>query len=381
MRNVHVTLTHFQNESRVLKEINSLLNHKVVTSVIVLAIWKRGLLKRERISDQIEVVRIDMYPIYLANRVFKLSEILRNKWLIKLMGLYLLRFRPKLINIHHVNAIGLVWLKKILVNTTFIYDTHELETETQSSVGQWKKYRKELELRYISKVNHTFVVTPSIAEWYKKVYALKNVTTIMNTPLRHKALNKRDAFREIFEIPYTDTIFIYNGSLFEGRGIEKLLDVFEKIDDKSLHLIFMGDGDLEELIKEYSAKNSNIHFQEAVHPSKVIDFTSSADVGISLIENVCLSYYFCLPNKIFEYTIAEIPMIVSNMKDMSNYVLNNNLGLVIKGESLAEITQAVKNMAVNKKSYKEALITAKEIYNWENEEQKMINVYQNTLGF
>lgn len=380
MRNVQISLTHFLNESRVLKEVNSLLKHQVVSEVIILALWKQGLKKTETISEHTRVIRIYPYVVYVLRRIFNLNEINFIKLLNIYITIYLIKLKPDMINLHHVNLLGIMSMRSLFKKCKFIYDTHELETETQSSVGQLKAFRRHLETKYISTVDYTFVVTPSIEEWYRAEYGIDRISTVMNTPRLHEGLIKRDFFREKFEIQKQATIFIYNGSLFKGRGIEKLLQVFEEINDKSHHIVFMGDGEYEDLILEYSHRNKNIHFHEAVEPNRVIDYTTSADVGVSLIENVCLSYYYCLPNKIFEYTMAELPMIVSNMKDMSNYIVKNHIGEVAKSFSVADITEAVEKIAKQKDTYKLAIKKAKLNFNWETEENKLIFAYQSILS-
>lgn len=376
MRNVQISLTHFLNESRVLKEVNSLLKHQIVSEVVVLALWKQGLKKTETISEHIRVIRIYPYIVYVLRRIFNLNEINFIRLLNIYITIQLIKLRPDIINLHHVNLLGIISMRPLLKKCKIIYDTHELETETQSSVGQLKVFRKHLERKFIPAVDYTFVVTPSIERWYRAEYGIDRILTVMNTPRLHDEVIKRDFFREKFKIQKQATIFIYNGSLFKGRGIEKLLQVFEEISDKSHHIVFMGDGEYEDLILEYSHRNKNIHFHEAVEPHKVIDYTTSADVGISLIENVCLSYYYCLPNKIFEYTMAELPMIVSNMRDMSNYVLKNQIGEVANSFSIADITEVVERIAKSKDTYKLALRKAKLNFNWETEENKLILTYQ-----
>lgn len=379
LKNIHITLTYFLNESRMLKEINSLLENGIVSEVVVIALWKSGLKKSEKLSDNIKIIRVNVYLIYVLKKIFGFNEILFNRLLNILLSFSVLIRNPDIINIHHVNALGVVRLKKVFRTCLFIYDAHELETETQTSIGEMKIYRQKLEQKYVPLVDYTFVVTPSIENWYRKTYPINKISTIMNTPLKHSEIVKSDIFRGKFKIDYKDTIFIYNGSLFGGRGIETLLEVFEKISKKMNHIIFMGDGELEDLIMEYEKRNKNIHFQKAVDPSKVIEYTSSADVGISLIENVCLSYYYCLPNKIFEYTIAEIPMIVSNMLDMANYVRENKIGIVAESFSIEDITKSVEEMAQDKDKYGDALLKAKEKFNWGNEEKKMIRIYRELM--
>lgn len=380
MKNVHITLTHFSHESRVIKEINSLLKHGVASQVVVVAIWKPGLKKSERIANNIKVIRVNPYLVYVIKKLTGIGEISFIKLLNILLSCYVFFLKPNIVNIHHVNALGIVRLKSVLKGCHFIYDAHELETETQSSVGRLKVFRQKLEKRFMPLVDHTFVVTPSIENWYREKYQIERITTVMNTPLKHGNLINEDIFRRRFKIDKNDTIFIYNGSLFDGRGIRILLEVFEQIPNKSSHIVFMGEGELKGLILGFEKRTNNIHFHEAVEPSKVIEYTASADVGISLIENVCLSYYYCLPNKIFEYTMAEIPLIVSNMMDMSNYVLNNKVGIVAESNSVSDVTQCVEEMSRDKARFKNALLKAKDEYNWENEEKKMIQAYESLLG-
>jgi len=82
----------------------------------------------------------------------------------------------------------------------------------------------------------------------------------------------------------------------------------------------MGYGELEKIIKEYEGKYSNIHFQPAVKPEQVILYTRSADVGLAVFKNACLSYYYSLPNKLFEYILSGIPLIVSDFPEMAKFV-------------------------------------------------------------
>jgi glycosyltransferase involved in cell wall biosynthesis len=91
----------------------------------------------------------------------------------------------------------------------------------------------------------------------------------------------------------------------------------------------MGYGPMTQLVKEHATKYPNIHFQPAVKPNEVLSYTQSADVGLSLIENCCLSYYYSLPNNFFEYMMSEIPQVVSNFPDMSAIINAHDIGWAI----------------------------------------------------
>ena len=86
----------------------------------------------------------------------------------------------------------------------------------------------------------------------------------------------------------------------------------------------------------------NIYFHKAVSPDVLLDYTSSADFGISTIEDSCLSYRYCLPNKMFEYLMAGIPVIVSNLYEMKRLVESNMVGTVAKENTSDVLKEAIK---------------------------------------
>jgi hypothetical protein len=43
-----------------------------------------------------------------------------------------------------------------------------------------------------------------------------------------------------------------------------------------------------------------VYFLGPVPKEEVVGYASSANVGAIPIKNACLSYYYCLPNKLFE---------------------------------------------------------------------------------
>jgi len=49
--------------------------------------------------------------------------------------------------------------------------------------------------------------------------------------------------------------------------------------------------------------------------------TASVDIGVSLIENLSTSYYYALPNKLFEYIMADVPVVVSNLPQMKKLLI------------------------------------------------------------
>jgi glycosyltransferase involved in cell wall biosynthesis len=83
------------------------------------------------------------------------------------------------------------------------------------------------------------------------------------------------------------------------------------------------------MVRKYASDFPNIHFHPAIKPSEILSYTCSADVGLSIIENSCLSYYYSLPNKFFEYIAAGVPVIASDFPDMSAIVNEHKVGWTV----------------------------------------------------
>jgi glycosyltransferase involved in cell wall biosynthesis len=262
--------------------------------------------------------------------------------------------------------------------TKLIYDTHELETESNSISGIRKKASKILERLLISKADYTFVVSKSIEEWYETTYSIENIETVFNAPsIDYLQIDHNDYFRRKFNISSHSIIYIYVGGLGPGRGVEVLLDVFSRVERNKSSLIFMGEGPLVEKVLA-SQDLMPVYYHEPVATSEVVNYSSSADIGISYIENTSLSHYFSMPNKVFEYLYSSLPVITSNMLDSSQFVINNDIGFVVDDgtELLALVQKMNRKLIQSKKSNIGRLIKG---ISWEKQEDKIENVYHSIL--
>ncbi len=91
----------------------------------------------------------------------------------------------------------------------------------------------------------------------------------------------------------------------------------------NVHFVILGEGEYRKKF-EAEANNSNcsdrIHFLGAVNHTELLTYTASADIGLALIENISISYYYALPNKLFEYIMAGIPILASNLPQMKKVI-------------------------------------------------------------
>jgi glycosyltransferase involved in cell wall biosynthesis len=280
----------------------------------------------------------------------------------------------EIINCHNLSVLGIGVYFKILKKTRLIYDAHELETEVDGARGIKKRIGKWLETLYMPFVDELIVVSNLIGEWYKNRYKLRHVTVVCNVPHFYPFEGKSDLIRELFSIAEEDLVFIYQGVLSRSRGVHLIKDAFLSVSENR-HIVFMGMGELAEEIKMIAEHRSNFHFIPAVPPSEIKKYTSSADVGIHLIQNTCLNHYYCSPNKVFEYLMYGIPQIISDFPEMANTIEKGACGWVITPdkEHLMGIIQGLTRNEVKEKT--ERVREKRKSMGWEKEEFGLMNVY------
>lgn len=367
--NIHLSSSSLRNTTRLFKEALELQDSKIIDNIILIGVWEKGMPTVEKFTDSICLVRVK-----LIKDCFKPSHLLWK--LLVLISLFQFRIkifqiirtnRPYLVNCHHVGLLETAAVAKFFFHFKLVYDAHELETEVDGLTKVRKRYLKWIERRYIRYADKIIVVGNKIAEWYRDKYGVSNVYVVRNVPyLRQKAKREENLLRQEFLIPEGELIFIYNGFLTIGRGIEIILEAFST-SDTSNHIVFMGYGPKSKLVKEYALKYKNIHYKNAVAPEEVNEYTSCADVGLAIIENTSLSYYYSLSNKLFEYIHAGIPVVASDFPEMASILDKYQCGWKIHPDAttLIECLKGITPFTIEKK--KSNLQQAQSELCWEKE--------------
>ncbi|NVK44051.1 MAG: glycosyltransferase [Oceanospirillaceae bacterium] len=373
MKVANVVLNNFKNDSRVLKISKSLFDLGITPTVV--AIHDDGLLEEECVQG-IAVNRLRLksrsLPKWRPVQVVKYVEFVLRAFL---------RYRKA--NIVHCNdlsalPVGLL-IKLFGKNVKVVYDCHEYETEVNGIGGFEKLFRRILEKFQIRYADTILTVSDSIANEYVRLYGVKKPDLVLNCPL-YQSPEKSELFREKLGIRKDQNIFLYQGALFKGRGIEMLLDVFGSFKSDKNVLVCMGYGSLEGLIREAGLQHNRVFFHPAVNQEVLLNYTSSADFGISFIEDSCLSYRYCLPNKMFEYFMAGIPVITSNLFEMKKLVEKEGVGVVASNNSKDGFQDALENiLAMDYARLQRNVISLSSLYCWEEQEKSLKAAYESIL--
>lgn len=376
--NVHIYPSPFKHESRILKITKTLASLKIFSKIEIYAIWEPSLPIIEALDTQRDVIRINrVLGINKEGTFWKVLKTIEWSW--KIINI-LIGKEVSCINCHSISVLPLGVILKLILRSKLVYDTHELETETIRSKGLRKLLAKIIEKGLIKYCDAIFVVNESIAHWYRRTYEIDNIWVIRNVPsFEQFSSTKTQNLKDIFCIPSNSIVFLYIGLVGYGRGIELLLKSFSQAGTEK-QLIILGYGELVDVVKEYQENYKNIHYLSQVRPEELLDYVTSADIGLAIIENSCLNHYLCLPNKVFEYLKSKIPIIVSDFPELEALINRFDCGWKVSPDkvSILNCIDSISIADIAKK--KRGALNASLFFDWRDEERNLQKAYRE-MGF
>lgn len=267
-------------------------------------------------------------------------------------------------------------LAAVLRRKKLVFDSHELFPEVPELVHRprVRKIWQMLEKKLVSKIKYGFTVSPSIADYYFNTYGVRFEV------IRNLGNFRFDHEFEGVEKSEHRKIIIYQGALNLGRGLELLIESMQHLNGAKLQII--GAGDIASKLKRLTKKlnlEDKVKFIGRLPMERLWKYTASANIGISIEENLGLNYKYALPNKLFDYIQARIPVIISDLPEMTNIVNRYNIGEILverTPEKLAQIIQKMINEEGSGSKYSSNLELAARDLCWEKEEDKLIKLFR-----
>jgi glycosyltransferase involved in cell wall biosynthesis len=238
-------------------------------------------------------------------------------------------------------------LKRINGGKIF-YDSREIYSQLGSNAKRpiRQKFISFFENRYIRNVDK-IIITGELDKLYLenyfgsgfKYYIVKNLPPF-------KKIERNNSLREIHDIPSNAPILVYQGMVIEGRGIAPAIRALKHLPEA--YFVIIGSGNFFEKAKKIAISEDvadRVIFHGKVEYDKLAALTASAEIGLALIEPISISYEFALPNKLFEYAIAGVPVLATDLPQMKEIIEKFGIGLTIKADSAPElIAQQIKYM-------------------------------------
>ncbi len=267
--------------------------------------------------------------------------------------------------------------KKIVV-----YDTHELFCEVPELMNRPLKKRiwKTLEKMIFPKLKYVFTVNNSIAAAYLNEYHVP-IHVVRNVPFLSKQQTDFKIARTDLGITDDTKIIVLQGAGINiDRGAEEAIQAMQYLNDAIL--IIIGSGNVIDTLKQMTIDlklQHKITFINKLPFEQLVQYTKIADIGISLDKDTNMNYRYSLPNKLFDYIHAGIPVITSDLIEVRTIVNQYNIGTIIQNHSPQHIAQVFTNTLKDTETlfkWKQNTIKAATELNWEREEKKIISVFE-----
>jgi len=265
-----------------------------------------------------------------------------------------------------------------------VYDSHEYFTEVPELIGRpfVKAIWTWVERLLVPRVHAAYTVCESIAGVYRDLYQV-DFKVVRNLPACSATEKNTHPMTSSHRMSNSTKIILYQGALNMGRGIEAAIRAMQFLDVAELWLA--GDGDITLQLKQMVSElklDDKVKFIGRLPLQQLQQLTRQADLGISLEEDLGLNYRFALPNKLFDYIQAEVPVLVSNLPEMRRIVEHYQIGLIAETHQRKELAEIMKMALFDQEKrlvWKQNLLKAAKELCWENEEEVLRKVYRRFL--
>ena len=242
-----------------------------------------------------------------------------------------------------------------------------------------QKYWKNIEKHIFPKLKTIITVNDSIAKLFAEEYK-KEINVIRNVSLFRQEIPAVSP--EKLELPTNKKFIVLQGAGINiQRGAEEAVAAMQYIEDAILLVI--GGGDVLHILKNSVQQlhlEQKVIFIPKMPIDKLFDYTRLAQIGLTLDKDTNINYRFSLPNKLFDYIQARIPVLASPLPELKKIIEQYQIGMMIENHDPKHIAEKIKMMLADdnqKKIWKENLNFAASELCWENEEKKLIEIFNN----
>ncbi len=266
-----------------------------------------------------------------------------------------------------------------------VFDAHEFFTETPEVTGRFfvKNMWRLVGWLFVRFYHQAYTVGTGLAGIFGEIYG-RRFGVVRNVP----SLQSLD-FQKI-RTKSESPILLYQGALNAGRGIEQMIAAMTILEQlktqnpklETLEFWLAGEGDLSLYLRQLAAAPStqaNIKFLGQLKPAELRAVTAEAWLGLNLLENKGLSYYYSLANKFFDYAHAAVPGLTVDFPEYRALNAEHEVAVLLPNILPETIAAAVQNLLENPAEHarlRAACLPARAAWNWEREKQALLDCWQ-----
>jgi glycosyltransferase involved in cell wall biosynthesis len=262
-----------------------------------------------------------------------------------------------------------------------VYDSHELYSEQEFSDREKRRWT-EIEAKYIGACDVVITVNQSIATELEHRYGVSGVQVISNAERTCDTPAVTRQLHEVLGVPVQKKIILLQGGLSAGRNLEMLVDAMRYVQNRSIVLVLLGDGLLARSLQKLALQidlKGRVFFHAAVPQNELLKLTAAADAGIIPYQPTCLNNYYCTPNKMFEFISAGLPILATDLPEISRLVEGQQIGLVGDTSTPQKLAALIDELFANQQrlaDWKARVIDVRQVICWEVEAKKLVKIYE-----
>ncbi|MFD2189607.1 glycosyltransferase family 4 protein [Pistricoccus aurantiacus] len=377
---------HFLNDARVLKEAETLIQAGYQVTVHALALPEVAP-KFEVLRSGVRVQRHGVSKSKASQRPGASKGDRSRREVLALvasrcramisMAWFTFREKPDIVHAHDVNMLPTAWFAAFFARASLIYDAHEISTDREG----YRSFRGVvgwIEKQLVPRVSGMITTTNARAKFFARAYGIDRPLVLQNRP-RLVKVEGSNRIREELGLSENWPIVLYQGGLQPGRGLERLVEAASKV--PGAYFVYIGGGSQVDELKQRvkaSGLGSRVRFIDTVALDELPQYTASADIGVQPIENTCLNHFTTDSNKLFEYVIAGLPVVASQMPEISKVVKTYELGLLVPPGDTEALINAIAKLVSEpelRAYYRVKARIAARSLNWETQEQSLLELY------
>lgn len=257
-----------------------------------------------------------------------------------------------------------------------VFDAHEMFPEMPEVVGRKfvRRFWSAIENRIFPQLKYCYTVCQSIADIYNQRYGT-DMKVVRNIPFagnvcKNQEYNKKDIFPEF----NNRQILLYQGAVNLGRGIEWVVNAMPLLDEYVFYIA--GDGDKMQDIQDYVKKiemSDKVKFLGRIPFEQLSAYTACADIGISLLENRGLNYFYSLPNRIFDFIRKNIPILATDFPEIRKIIEHYGVGELVDDYDPNHLATIIRNITARGKNW-DSFAKANAELTWENEANTLLKI-------
>lgn len=232
----------------------------------------------------------------------------------------------------------------------------------------------------------TITVSPPLVAEMQRLYGGPPAVVVRNVPVYQPTIQS-DRLRQRLGLPPSTAIALYQGGIQDNRSLDVLVRAARHL-DAGIVIVLMGNGPqrdaIEHLIVEEDVSD-RVKMLPAAPYAELFAYTASADVGLIVYRgSYSPNVQFCLPNKLFEYMMAGIPVVASRLDAVAEVIESYQVGALVPSLEPTDVARTISTLLADPEGRatmrRNALAAAQQVFRWDVEREVLIGLYNRLVS-